>query len=310
MGLTRADLTDPKNTDQDKKEIAVALNNYMQNDEWNYKPSLPLGILITSHPGNRAYLKACIESHKKLGYWIVLAYDNYIHPDHPKIDYNAIFPPKDVMENVDTFIMPHYQTWGGVLYPYFWLLKFGMNVMQDFEYTYCINGDMVIEKPEGFNQLLDLLGDADIMGTGPDIDEPNRYIFNTAGFIGKTKAIKAIMDHFEERLVPFENYEKYTQEVGNTEGRFGRAIKDLGLKKVVVDPPYNEQLHKSGQGTWYDLIGFRHIHAELNYAYRYKGIPPEAKYMDNRYAGQHDIKYLKMYEETKDPEVLKNWWAT
>ena len=58
MGLTRADLTDPKNSAQDKKEIAVALGNYMANDEWVKKALGSTAILITSHPGNRAYLKA------------------------------------------------------------------------------------------------------------------------------------------------------------------------------------------------------------------------------------------------------------
>jgi len=310
MGLTTADLTDPKNTEQDKKEIAIVLNNYKMNDEWNYKPSLPLGILITSHPGNRGYLKACIETHKKLGYWMVLAYDNYLHPEAPKINYNDIFPSKDVMDNIDTFIMPHYQTWGGVLYPYFWLLKFGINVMQDFEYTYCINGDMIIEKPENFNKLLDLLGDGDIMGTGPDVIEENRYIFNTAGFIGKTKAIKDILIHFEKRLIPFETYEKYTQDVGNTEGRFGIAIQDLKLKQVVVEKqPKTEQMGDKSGGTWYDIMGFRHIHAEMNWAYKYKGIPPELKYLDKRNICGRDWEASEKYWKTKDIKHLEDWWA-
>jgi len=248
-------------------------------------------------------LKASVESHSKLGYWLVLAYDNYLNPEIANMDYNNIFPAKDVMDKIDTFIMPHHQVWGGVLFPYFFLLKFGINVLSDFEYIYCANGDMVLEKPEGFEELFSLLGDADVMSGGPVTDRS----VNTAGFIVRTSALKAIVRHFEEHFIPFENYEKYTQEFGNAEGRFGRAISDLKLKQVVVEPPYNDQLHKPGYGTWYKILGFRHIHAEHNYAYRYKGIPPEPKYLDERFLGD-EYRIIKAYWENQDIKILENWW--
>jgi hypothetical protein len=117
------------------------------------------------------------------------------------------------------------------------------------------------------------------------------------------------MRHFEKYFLPFENYEKYTQEFGNTEARFHRAIQDLKIKEIVVEPPYNEQQHIKGYGTWYNVVGFRHIHAEMNWAYRNKGIPPELKNLDERYLGEHDIKFLRLYEQTKDISVLKDWYA-
>lgn len=304
MSLTRADLTDPKVSDKDKAEIAVVLERYQSNDVWANKLFSKIGVLLTSHPANRTYLKASIETHKKLGFWLVLAYDNYIDPKSENVDYNKILPAKDVIDNVDTFVMSHHQTWGGVLYPYFWLLKFGVNVLQNFEYIYSTNGDCILEHPENFQILFDLLGDADIMSCGPVTDRS----VNTTGFIARTSALKAIMQHFEKHFIPFENYEKYTQEFGNAEGRFGRAIKDLGLKQVIVESPYNDQLHISGYGTWYKTIGLRHIHAEHNYAYRYKGIPPEPKYFDSRFMGD-EYNQIKTYWETKDMKILENWWA-
>lgn len=304
MGLTRADLIDPRVSDKDKAEIKVVLERYMQNDEWAKKALLPIAVLLTSHPANRAYLKASVESHKKLGYWLCLAYDNYIDPAVNHLDYNAIMPAKDVIDLVDTFIMPHHQTWGGVLYPYFWLLKFGINALQDFEYIYCTNGDFILEKPEGFQELFSLLGDADIMTSGPDYENAA----NTAGFIAKSSALRAIVKHVQDHFIPFEVYEKYTQELGNAEGRFGRAIKDLNLKQVKVEPPNDDMFKIPGKGTWYDLVGFRHIHSELNNAYRNRGIPPPSKHLDKRFTAEHDLKFIKLYEETNDIKVLEDWW--
>src|SRR4030042_1855525 len=313
MGITRNDLIrkgrDLEMPDEEwMKELAVRqafIDRDIWNDRWIEKTFKKIAILITSHPGNRPYLKTSVETHKKLGYWICLVYDNYIDPEQPTIDYNSILPSKDVMDNVDLFVQTTFQKWGGVLFPWFWHLKWGTNLLQDFEYIYCTNGDFVLEKPEGFGELFSLMGDADIMTSGPDRDEPP--VANTAGFIGKAKALKDIVKHYEAHFIPFENYEKYTQEFGNAEGRLGRAIKDLGLKQVRVEPPLEDMLKTPGHGTWHKLLGFRHIHAEVNYAYRNKGIPPHYKYLDERFA-EGDYPLIKEYWDTQDIKVLERWW--
>jgi len=276
----------------------------LENGKWQKN----IGILITSHRGNRAYLRGCLETHKKLGYWITVMYDNPYESSFHHLNHNDLLPPIDLIGMMDTFVIPHHQTWGGVLYPYFWLLNLGGELLQNFEYIYCINGDMIIEKPEGFPKLLELLGDGDFLGVGPDRKVVKRC-FNTAGFISKTEAFRAIMKHFKERLIPLEAYEKYTQESGNTEARFDRAIIDLGLNQVTVPVfPPDEQIRVKGIGTWYDLVGFRHIHAEHTQAYRTRGIPPELKYLDKRFmGGEYNI--IEKYWETKDEEILKGWWA-
>ncbi len=316
MGITREDLkrvgrdlelTD-KEWEAEKADRQFVLDRYISNDEWNQKIFKKVGILITSHPGNRCYLKSCIETHKKLGYWICLAYDNYIHPQEDTIDYNNIMPAKDVMDNIDTFLMPHYQTWGGVLYPYFWLLKFGVATMKDFQYIYCTNGDFILEKPEKFQELFDMMEDADVMTCGHD--EPGKYA-NTAGFIIRTKAFLDVVQHMQDHFIPFDVYEKYTQDIGNAEGRFGKAIYDLELKQKIVNPPSSDMFFIPGTGTWYDLLGFRHIHAEHNSAYRRKGIPPHYKYLDPRFMGD-EYRQIKTYWDSEDKEekqkILEGWW--
>jgi len=269
---------------KEKKHYQQILNDYMANDEWAKKALLPVGVLITAHPSSRPFLKHCIETHKKLGYWITLAYDNYWNPKDKNIKYDQLMPSREVFDNIDTFIIPHYQTWGGVLYPYFWLLKFGMHTMGGFEYVYCTNGDCVIEKPENFDQIMEMLGDGDIIGCGWEKTPQGRDLFNTTAFLAKTKAAQAMMKHFEDHLIPYDNYEKYAEQFGNTEARFAKAIKELDLKVVKVpENPFNTQSHKPGFGTFYKTIGFRHIHGEWAYRVR-KGkgeIPWE--HIDERY---------------------------
>jgi hypothetical protein len=307
MGFTRADLTDPRYTDADHRELQALYERYLECDLWAKKAQLPIGVLLTSHPSNRSYLKASVESHKKLGYWLTLAYDNYLNPKDPNITPNQVLPAKDVLDNLDCFVMPHHQTWGGVLYPYFWLLKFGMATMSHFEYVYCSNGDCILEKPENFSQIIDLLGDADIMDCGWERGEEDG-LFNSTAFITKSSAFRELILHFEKYFIPFDNYEKYTQDFGNCERRMAIAVTQLGLKHVKVTPGFNTQFHVKGVGTWWDILGFRHIHAEHNYAYRNRLTPPEIEYFDERFvSGEYAT--LKKYWETKDESVLEDWWV-
>ena len=152
---------------------------------------------------------------------------------------------------------------------------------------------------------MELLGDYDIISCGP-VKERS---FNTAGMIAKTSALKKMMKHFQNHLIPFEEYEKHTQEIGNTEGRFARAIKDLGLKQFIVAPPVDEQMGTDLQGWWYENLGFRHIHAEHNKAYRYKGIPPHYKYMDPRFVGGEYNTIKEFWDSGCDKKILEKWWC-
>ena len=319
MGVTREDLVRSGRylqfSDEDwAKELATrqyVIDCYMKNDEWATKIKKTVGVHLTCSPYSRPYLKASLESHKKLGFWTVLSYDNFINPEDAttEVDWAYWMPPKDVMVNVDTFLIPHHQTWGGVSYPFIWQLRLASGIFHTMDYVLCNNGDMVVEKPEGFPKLIEMMGDADIMSSGPSLPRE----IGTAGILMKSSAYMAIAKHMLDHMVPFEEYEKSTQDFGNTEGRLAVAVRDLGLKQVICKPgscpkdPICEQLHVPG-GDWYDIIGMRHIHGELNYAYRYKSTPPPSRYLDERFTGNEDMKAAKAYE-AGDMEFVRNWWS-
>ena len=320
MGVTKADLirsgvwlekTDEEWTEE-LRTVKEVLGNYARNDSWAVKIKKNIGILLTGSTSGSPFLKGSVESHRALGYWTVLSFDNFINPETSDIDYNALMPPKDIMEKVDSFIITHpYQTWGGVSYPFIFQLRIASGIFHSFDYVFVNNSDCIIEKPEGIPQLIELLGDGDILSSGPALERE----IGTAGILMRSSAFIKIAKHMNDHMVPHEEYNNSTQEFGNTEGRLAVACRQLGLKVVSTvcgSCPTHvnccEQMHESGHGTWYDLIGFRHIHGELNYAYRYKGIPPSHKYLDVRYANPWDYAMCKAYDETKDIAVLKDWW--
>jgi len=299
-------LNDERYNKSDRKDFLNLLYRYNECDRWAKNIFKDVGVLLTSHPGNRAFLKASVESHKKLGYWICLAYDNYLDPERPELDWNSFMPDRDVIDQVDTFILPHHQTWGGVLYPYFWLLRLGVSTMRHFKYIFCSNGDCILEKPENFPQIIELLekGENDIAVCGWEHDR----IFNSTSFLAKSEAIQAVMEHFQKYFIPLKAYEETAQVFGNCEGRMGQAVIDLGLKLAEVENPFNTQMHEKGHGTWYDILGFRHIHAEYGYSQRNKLIPPEIEYFDKRYLNPKEYRLIETYWKTKDKKYLEEWW--
>lgn len=306
MGL-REDIQNPKYSESDRRDFAELLERYLQCDEWANNIHKDVGVILTSHPGNRPFLKASVESHKKLGYWICLAYDNYLTPGSDET-WDERMPSRDITDMVDTILIPHYQTWGGVLYPYFWLLRLSVSTMRDFKYIYCSNGDCILEKPENFPKIIELLEstDSDIAACGWEEER----IFNSTSFLAKSEAILAVMDHFQKNFIPLEAYERTAQEFGNCEGRMGRAVLDLGLKIAPVENPYNTQLHIKGHGTWYDILGFRHIHAEYSYAYKMRKIPPHHKHYDERFMSPSEYEKISKYHETGDIKHLQEWWPS
>lgn len=303
MGFRRIDMKTLTNK-QDIQDYKVLARRYTWCDKnISFKYLKEIGILLTSHPGNRTFLKASVESHAKTKLWITLAYDNYFNPNRQDITWDFIMPEKEVINKVQAFILSPYQKWGGVMFPYAFLLELGTSAMSGFKYIYSANGDCIIQKPNGIFELLDVMKkeDADFISAGW-WDEPGRRpVFNSTGFIGRTEAVRAMMKHFMDNFIPLKSYERTCQDFGNCEGRMGKAIKDLGLKVVGLENPKNEQLHEPLHGDFCKILGFRHIHAEAGNFWKYKNSsttfpPPELKYIDEKYMNSIEL------------EEIKKWW--
>lgn len=297
MAVDRYDFRDGR---QERLKECVA------NDEWAIKIFKDVAILVMSYPGQRAYLKYCVESHAKLGYFIALAYDNYIDPASSTINHNDFMPDKEILDKVDLLLLPHHQTWLDTDYPFFWGLKWGSAALSQFKYVYCVNGDFIIDKPEGFGELLTLMGDADIMTCGPDLDD---WVANGA-FIIKSEYFVPMVKFMQDTYIPFENYEKYSNFV-NGESRMAYFINNFGLKKMSVPKPTGENWDDPIiiPGTWNEIVGLRHIHGELDYSFKRKLIPPHYKYLEEKYLlPVYNYKLVKEYWDTQDIKVLNNWW--
>jgi hypothetical protein len=304
MPITREYLKNPNLPEEERVQLQAKLDRCMANDEWANKIFKKLAVLVISYPGQRAYLKASIESLSKLGYFIAFTYDNYVDPKEDSVDHNFYMPDKEILDKIDLFILPHHQTWKDVNYPYFWGAKWGANALQGFDYIFVTEGDFVLDKPEGFEQLFSLIGDGDIMTCGPD----NDLEISSGAYIVKSKVFLQLVQYMQDRFIPFEKYEQY-QELTGAESRIRAAIRELNLKMISVPGEPTPDCTHDLKGTWYDLVGLRHIQGELDYAFKKGLIPPHYKYIEEKYLQEiYNYKLVKEYWDTMDMNVLKNWW--
>ncbi len=304
MPITREDLK-KEMSEERRAELQEKLDSCMSNDKWANKIFDNIAILIITYPGQRAYLKSCVESHSKLGYFMALSYDNYIDPDLDEINHNEFLPDKEILDKIDLFLLPHHQTWKDTDYPFFWGLKWGSCALQQFEYIYCVNGDFVMDKPDQFYKMLLLMGDADIMTCGPDYEN---FLANGA-FIIKSKFFYPMVKFMQDTYIPFHNYEKYIHKYHNAEERMAHAVPYLKMKKFSVDKPMIWDRKGTPPGTWNEICGLRHTHGELDYAFKKRLIPPHYKYLDSKYLlSIYNWDLIKEYWDTQNVEILENWW--
>lgn len=280
-------------------------------DVQSEKSKVGVGVLVTCHHGQRAFLEACLESVKDLG-WVTLVYDN------PGGNYFKYFPNDKCLSLVENFIVKHEtRIMPGPTFPQFWNFSTGAKLI-DTPLVFVIGADSVLEHPENMGDIVEMLGDGDIIACSTH--NPQRHgntpFCGTKSFLVKNHIFKMLMKKVEETFIPFDH--KY----GNMENRFGWGIKELGLKEVVAPElpgedqfsygPWTEDGNVLNRGTWGSVLGFRHLRGEMVRRQIELQRPVEAKYFDQQYCSSQEkevLKYWDEMDELKKKEILVKWWS-
>ena len=279
---------------------AQTVYNNNKNDELTYqKLTKDLCVIVPSHKYQRPWLKACLESVQGTGYFSILAYDNPFHKGQIPRPMTQLLPPNDVLAMVDYVSMKPKTFHSGVTIPHMWNMLFAVNqaYILGFEYIFCMNGDFIMERPENFEQLRKLMGDADIY---PLAWNPNKPSCGTAAFIAKTEIQVDFWKEFARTL---------HKPMGNAEARLGRYYKQNKLNVFHDSPgPMPHQMPQP-KSTWYKTVGLRHLHAEHKIRRWQHEEPIEEKYCDKRFLNGNEQKSVAQYWKTGDKKYLKQWWG-
>ena len=277
-----------KNTFRDHQKHLEALE----------KLNKDVAVIVPTVFRHMPWLRACLTSLRKIGYYILIGYDNHFY--HVK-KIEAMYPDPEVMAMGDAVVTKHMTHFVSVGISYMWNMLYGLYLLKEwgFPYVFSHAGDCVMEKPEGFPVLLEMLQDYDVVSCEY---RPERKYCGTLGVITKTSIW---VDFFEQMVV------KMYMEDGNAEQRLYKYAQKNNLTVAPVkNPEFPNFKLPDPESDWGNIVGFRHLHAEQKIRRRDKMPPVEKRHVDY---GRGNINigkgHLFHYYETGNDKLLEGWWG-
>lgn len=264
-----------------------------------------LAIIVTSWAGQLKWLKAVLTAYRMVpGAFVILAYDNPLYAWAQK---NHMEMQRQ-MPNCEHYLLANAVVHKHITYDsdkrngWYWDVRYAQGIIRQFpniKHIYCTNGDCICEKPEGFADLIKLLGDGDIMAGQSSGD-----LLHTADFLCRAESFHKIFDWIAEVMrIPI---------IGSRspEGNLRDACNALSMHVVQAPKQPNDPGELSvdyysrfGQdSTFKDLVGFRNLFAEYESYGNFGMEPLPAKYIDN---------YMDwIYFGGEERETICQFWAT
>lgn len=271
-------------------------------------------ILVTSWSGHLKWLKHTLASYRKTGAYVVLAYDNstYIWDNIDSEDYIFKHLPRPIHNLLAHSVVLKHKTYDAdKRIGWFWNVKYGLSVIKTFpgiKYVYCTNGDCLIERPEGLEEVKTLLGHGDFIAGQ---SEPRRTI-HTACVLYRIEALEKIMEYMTARM-------RHTI-IGGTspECLLRDAVDTLKLKEIFGQSPrlpdgdIDWYCTINAPSTWKTLLGFRNLYSEQEDRTNNRRELLNPKYLDPYrnwlYFNSDERRMMCKYYETLDRRWLYMWW--
>ena len=272
-------------------------------------------IIVTSYCGQLGWLKATLESYRRSGHYVILSYDNNIYT------WNNIEDPDYILKH---FPRPlHYFLAHSVVFKHktydadkrtgwYWDVMYArsiVNSFSNFKYVYVTNGDCIVEKPDGFAQVKELLGDGDLISGQ---SEPGKTI-HTANLLMSISGFNKIMTYMESRM----RYPIMASQ--SPEALLRDAVDELSLKEVFAPKQPKDKdgctdyyCKENSDSTWKELLGFRNLYHEFEYRENNSLEPLDKKYLDPFkdyfYFREDWRETVCMYYKTGDRRYLGMFW--
>jgi len=261
-----------------------------------------LAVIVTAWAGQLKWLSATLESYRKTGAFVILAFDQHFYPWGALSDGSALtgLPSPRHFQLANSVVFKHLTYDANKRNGWFWSVRYAQGILKQFpniEYVYLTNGDCLIEKPEGMKDVIALLGDGDIMA-----GQQNNDTLHTAELLFRADAFHELFDHMARVM--------RTPIIGShsAENLLKDAIRATGVKVVTApNQPKDtdgtvDMYARYGQpSTWKDLLGFRNLFAE------YETLGNEGQ----------DLMHLKPFVDLnpaywggEERETVCQYWAT
>lgn len=273
-----------------------------------------LAIIVTSWMGQLKWLKATLAGYRRSGAFVIMAYDNPFYAWMPAnhTDILRCMPNMYHYLLANAVVMKHITYDSDKRNGWFWDVRYAQGIIRSFpniKYVYCTNGDCAVDRPEGFKDLIELLGDADLMA-----GQSSAETLHTADVLYKVDGFNKIFDYMHDRMrVPI---------IGSRspEIMLREAVEELKLKHREPDVQPKDRdgsidmyARYKQDSTFGRILGFRNLFAEYETAgnegeelMQFK--PYVDGYMDWIYFGGEERETICQYWATGDRRYLYMFW--
>ena len=240
-------------------------------------------IIVTSYAGQLGWLKATLTSYRKTGHYVILAYDNtsYIWNNLDDSEYMLKMFPRPIHYLLAHSVVFKHKTFDADKRTgWYWDVQYARHIVngfKNFKYVYITNGDCIVERPEGFQELKEILGDGDFM-SGQSM--PGKTI-HTADIILKVEAFNKIMDYMETRM-KFPIMASQSPEMLLRDAVDTLKLKETFAPEQPLDSDGNLDYYckEDKPSTFQKVIGFKNIYHSFEYRENYGLDPIDKKYLD------------------------------
>ena len=259
-------------------------------------------IIVTSWDGHLMFLRRTLINYMKSNAYVICSYDS-----------RSKYPTPDVMDIPHSFVFKH-KTYGAPKRNgWLWDIIYGagvINSLDNIKYVFCVNSDCIWNKPSGLKDIIDLLGDNDLMASSIN------STIHTCSMIFKADVFKSFVNAILEKL------KNMVPASFSPEAVIRDWASENNIKKQI--PPI-QAMHPDGHryggkvdhyssyhqdSTWKRLLGFRNLGAEHKQSPLEHLEPIPKKYLDFKpgYFTSHE-QVLDKYYKTNDRRWLYKYWA-
>ena len=251
-----------------------------------------LAVLIQTHAGHRRFLKAALESCRKMNPAIIVCSYNTNVPFKDDANNFNILPASNVLALADKWVFQTCHSNVGAWYP---LQAAGLSVIDafDYEWVFSSQGDCVSFRPEGIDEIYAMLEEqnADVIAAS---NKGDGNFIGAISYLARTKmALGSIKLGLSDKYKGDRSVEGKGCEV-----RFGKGFTDLGAIKATIENPENIHFAYEPRGTWGDVLGFVHAHGTEKWRKVHHHEPLPKWVYDDRYLRPNEIVDLNKYWET------------
>lgn len=279
--------------------MVVKNKNYVLN---NPLMGSNIAILVTSFVGHLMFLKYALSRYMETGKYVICSFDG-VGSDIPE----------DIWKIPHSWVFKH-RTYGAEKRNgWLWDILYGAGIISLFnniDYIFTVNSDCIWDKPKNINQIIKLLGDADLMSAS------SNGTIHTCNVVWKRWCFFDFVSYIRNKLwtnIP----ESYSPEV---------LLRDFILesgyvnKTAAIQPMYPKNHFYEGRidhysayhqnSTWKNILGYRNLGAEHKAACLEHLEPVPKKYVDMRkyFYSKHEVETLWNYYNTGDRRWLYKYW--